>query len=99
MHLCRVYLDVSQNPILGINQTSDHFWSRIKNEYNSNLLESVTEARGKRSLQSRWQTIKTAVSKLRECVRQVENLNPSGASEQDIVSISCFNLCKYLSFY
>ena len=26
----------SKNPILDINQTSEHFWSRIENEYSSN---------------------------------------------------------------
>ncbi|XP_020249883.1 uncharacterized protein LOC109827300 [Asparagus officinalis] len=37
------------------------------------------------------QTLLTAIGKMRGCVRQVENLNPSGASEQDI-----FNRAKVL---
>ena len=31
--LCRLYLDVSQNPIIGINQSSLQFWSRIETKY------------------------------------------------------------------
>ena len=35
-------------------------------------------------------TINSEVKRLNECLKQVENLNPSGASEEDIVSIVFF---------
>lgn len=89
LHLCRVYLDISTNSIKGIDQSKDQFWSRVDHHYNSTKLDSIRQPRPKRSLQARMQVILTAVGKLRGCVRQVENLNPSGASEQDIVSIIC----------
>ena len=93
LHICHVYLDISQNPIIGINQSKDQFWSRIKYDYNNSQSEfTITQPRAKRSLQCRMQVILTTVSKLRGCIRQVENLNPSGASEQDIVSIYCYSL-------
>ena len=44
------------------------------------------QRRPKRSLQTRMTSILSAVSKLRGCVNQIENKNPSGASEEDIVS-------------
>ncbi|KAL5549772.1 hypothetical protein UlMin_005003 [Ulmus minor] len=85
MHLCHIYLDVSLNPILGINQSSDYFWSRVELEDNSSKPVFLTQVRNKRSLQCRMQLIFKAVGKLRGCVRQIENMNPSGASEQDIL--------------
>ena len=42
MHLCHVYLDVSQNPIIGINQSSNQFWSRVEVDYNSSKAEFLT---------------------------------------------------------
>ncbi|KAL5557507.1 hypothetical protein UlMin_039743 [Ulmus minor] len=87
LHICHVYLDISQNPIVGINQSKDQFWARIEYDYNNPQSEfTITQARPKRSLQFRMQVILTAVGKLRGCIRQIENLNPSGASEQDILN-------------
>ena len=50
-------------------------------------LEFTTQVRPRRSLQKRMQSILVAIGKLRGCVRQIENQNPSGAFEQDIVSL------------
>ncbi|CDY31790.1 BnaC01g27460D [Brassica napus] len=83
MHLCHVYLDVSQNPIIGINQSKDQFWARVENEYQKSEIFN-RQPRPRRSLQTRMTTILSAVSKLRGCVNKIENKNPRGASEQDI---------------
>ncbi|KAL5553590.1 hypothetical protein UlMin_040991 [Ulmus minor] len=92
LHICHVYLDISQNPIVGINQSKDQFWARIEYDYNNPQSEfTITQSRPKRSLQCRMQVILTAVGKLRGCIRQIENLNPSGASEQDIKFASVNN--------
>ncbi|KAF8108612.1 hypothetical protein N665_0106s0014 [Sinapis alba] len=77
MHLCHMYLDVSQNPIIGINQ--------VETEYQKSEIFNH-QPRPRRSLQTRMTTILSAVSKLRGCVNQIENKNPSGASEQDILN-------------
>ncbi|KAJ8752007.1 hypothetical protein K2173_001033 [Erythroxylum novogranatense] len=82
--MCHVYLNVSQDPVTGRDQSMAQFWSRITTEYHQMLPSHITTIRPWRSLQARWQTIMTAIGKLRGCVRQIENLNPSGASEQDI---------------
>ena len=34
LHLCHVYLDIFQNPIVGINQSKDQLWARIEHDYN-----------------------------------------------------------------
>ncbi|KAG8657697.1 hypothetical protein MANES_03G086209v8 [Manihot esculenta] len=44
------------------------------------------ESRNPRSLQCRLQVIEKAIRKLNGCYRQVENLHPSGASEQDLLN-------------
>ncbi|XP_059289245.1 uncharacterized protein LOC132042733 [Lycium ferocissimum] len=43
------------------------------------------EYRNKRSLECRIKVIEKAIRKLNCCVRQVENLHPSGASDKDII--------------
>ena len=85
--LCHIYIDISQNPIVGINQSRDAFWSRVEIKYNNSKPEFTTQDRPRRSLQKQMQSILAAIGKLRGCVQQIENLNPSGASEQDIVSL------------
>ena len=84
--LCGVYLDVSQDPIIGKQQSSQRFWSRVAEAYEIAKNE-CWESRNPRSLQCRLQVIEKAIRKLNGCYRQVENLHPSGASEQDLVSI------------
>ncbi|KAK3228672.1 hypothetical protein Dsin_000553 [Dipteronia sinensis] len=86
-HICHVYLDTSQNPIIDTNQSKDMFWSRVETDCNNTKPENIGESRGKRSLQCRMQTILSAVGKLRGCIRHIESLNPSGASEADIANI------------
>lgn len=88
--ICEIYLDISQNPIIGINQSRDRFWSRVENAYNDRFLD---QQRSKRSLESRWAIILKHVTKMRGCIRQVENRKRSGASEQDIVSTSVSIFC------
>ena len=89
IQLCRCYLDVSQNPIIGRNQTKDKFWARIETEFHSSET-FATNPRPRRSLEARWSCILKATKKLRGCIKQIQNRNPSGASEQDIVSILLF---------
>ncbi|XP_060190743.1 uncharacterized protein LOC132620030 [Lycium barbarum] len=85
MVLCQVYLDVSQDPITGINQSRDNFWGRMEDGYNS-AKDEYWEYRNKRSLECRIKVIEKAIRKLNGCVRQVENLHPSGASDKDIIN-------------
>ncbi|XP_073139076.1 uncharacterized protein [Henckelia pumila] len=83
-HLCHIYLDISQNPIVGINQSKDQFWARVEEGYNSSKPNTV-QIRNKRSLQCRVKTILRQVGRLRGCIRQIEILKPSGASDEDIL--------------
>ncbi|KAK3221840.1 hypothetical protein Dsin_008865 [Dipteronia sinensis] len=85
-HLYHIYLDVSQNPIIGIYQSKDMFWARVESDYNNNKPDFITELRNKRSLQCRMQTILTVIERFRGCLRQIETLKPSGTSEADIMN-------------
>lgn len=85
--LCEVYLEVTQDPIIGVNQKKDKLWERISVLFHSRRPSFCNENRTPRSLSCRFSAITKATNKFRGCYRQIENLNPSGASEMDIVSI------------
>ncbi|KAK3230175.1 hypothetical protein Dsin_002056 [Dipteronia sinensis] len=40
-HLCHVYLDTWQNPIIGTNQSKDMFWSLVETDYNNTKPENI----------------------------------------------------------
>ncbi|KAL1216079.1 hypothetical protein V5N11_012817 [Cardamine amara subsp. amara] len=80
-----MYLDVSQNSVIGINKSGDQFWGRVKTEFDKSTV-ACTKKRPRRSLQTRMSTILTACFKLRGYINQIENKNPSGASQEDIVN-------------
>ncbi|XP_073063766.1 uncharacterized protein [Primulina eburnea] len=83
--LVTIYLDISQNPIIGINQSNDSLWSRVAASYNEQLTSPSTEHRTMRALQCRWSNISRAVQSFTGCIRQVELRHQSGASEKDIL--------------
>ena len=86
IRLCHIYLDVSQNPIIGINQTKDRFWVRVEDQFHA-CEPFKSNIRPRRSLESRISAIQKACAKLLGCINQIQNRNPSGASEQDVVSV------------
>ncbi|XP_059310913.1 uncharacterized protein LOC132062345 [Lycium ferocissimum] len=85
MLLCQVYLDVSKNPITGVHPSRDHFWGRVEETYN-NAKDECWEYRNRRSVECRIKVIEKAIRKLNGCVRQVENLHSSGASDTYIIN-------------
>lgn len=84
--LCEVYMKISQDPITGVHQSADYFRSQVGDKYN-NKRNKDWEERSKHFMQARIQAIEKAVRKLNGCIKQVENMHPSGASSEDIVSI------------
>ena len=69
--LCRVYMEISQDPIIGIYQSSDQFWTRVAEAYN-NGKSPDSEMRSTRSIQCRIQVIEKATRKMLACIRQIE---------------------------
>lgn len=80
--LCRSFLHISQDPCVGSGQKKEAFWERITTHFNENC---VTGSRPARSLESKWHVIKHDVSKFCGCYAQVERLNASGQSNDDIL--------------
>ncbi|CAL9239505.1 unnamed protein product [Arabidopsis halleri] len=81
--LCQVYMDISQNPITGVYQSSDHFWDRVAESF-ENRKNPTWSQRSKKSLQCRLQTIQKSTRKLHACIKQCENRRSSGLSSDDI---------------
>ncbi|XP_023644142.1 glutathione S-transferase T3 [Capsella rubella] len=81
--LCEVYLKISQDPITGHYQSSDHFWDRVVKAFEDGKNRTWSK-RSKKSLQCRFQNIERATKKLHACIRQCENSCQSGVSSDDI---------------
>ncbi|XP_073152482.1 uncharacterized protein [Henckelia pumila] len=83
-HLCHVYIKISQDLIIGRNQNKNQLWSCVAETYNAGKANSMPD-RSQRSLQTRMQSMNNAGSILNGCIQQVEYMNPSGASDQNII--------------
>ncbi|XP_019167859.1 PREDICTED: uncharacterized protein LOC109163563 [Ipomoea nil] len=79
-------MDISQDPEKGNDRSALDLWEHIAQEYKQMLPAHICTDRTSRSLNSRWANISTAISKLRGCIQQIENMNPSSASETDILN-------------
>lgn len=78
-------MDIAQDARKGSDRSVPELWEHIAQEYKQRLPAHISTNRPWRSLQTRWANISIAVSKLRGCIQQIEKMNPSGASEQDIL--------------
>ncbi|KAG7552429.1 hypothetical protein ISN45_Aa06g030300 [Arabidopsis thaliana x Arabidopsis arenosa] len=76
-------MEISQDLITGVYQSSDHFWDRVAESFVNGKNPTWSE-RSKKSLQCRSQTIEKAIRKLYACIKQCENRRSSGASSDDI---------------
>ena len=47
--LCQVYMEISQDPIVVVFQSSNSFWSRVEEKFNA-VEDATCEERTKRSL-------------------------------------------------
>ncbi|KAG5565126.1 hypothetical protein RHGRI_001124 [Rhododendron griersonianum] len=88
--LCNTWLEISQDPIKGVNQKKDKLWERITATFHARRSGNYIIARSAKSLQCRMTLISKAISKFRGGVRSIENLNPSDASETDIDVVELF---------
>ncbi|KAL8492339.1 hypothetical protein ACS0TY_023813 [Phlomoides rotata] len=80
-----MWLDVSQDPAVGNNQSKAQFWQRIIEDYHSKKPSSNMSDRNVRSVQCRMQLIHRDCKKFNGCLRQIELMHPSGANEQIIM--------------
>lgn len=83
--LCRSWLTVSSNARVGVYQTSEAFWEKVKNEF-----DDITENRFSRNsaaLMNRFGDITKEVSKFCGCYEEIIRQNPSGHNEESLVSV------------
>jgi hypothetical protein len=81
--LCSAYLNVSKDPIVGVNQKMESYWIRITKFYNEN--KKTENARSLLSLQHRWADIQKDSARFCDIYAEIERKNQSGKSEDDKV--------------
>ncbi|CAO2144060.1 unnamed protein product [Urochloa humidicola] len=79
--LCKSWLEISCDPITNTGQRKESFWLRVANRYNSK--RGRYPERSQKSINGRWDTIKTEVNKFSGYVAEVIRSNPSGMSDAD----------------
>jgi hypothetical protein len=84
--LCSAYLNVSKDPIVGVNQPAGSYWARMEQWYNEH--KKTAQARTMSSLQHRWGDIQRDTSRFCGFFAEVERRNASGKSEDDKVNRS-----------
>ncbi|KAG6385005.1 hypothetical protein SASPL_153829 [Salvia splendens] len=86
--LCKVYMEISQDPSIGTSQSAQRFWQRVEDGFNQDEERDPTwPERTQRSMQARIQAIEKATKKFHGCIRAAEARNRSGASNADLLII------------
>ncbi|EHS64514.1 uncharacterized protein PGTG_20976 [Puccinia graminis f. sp. tritici CRL 75-36-700-3] len=81
VELCRAWVQISEDPVVGTNQEGSTFWVRIEKLYREATPNSPSRPVG--SIKSRWALLQKSINKFRGCVVQVESFNASGTSAED----------------
>ena len=76
---------ISQDPVCGNQQKSTAFWKRIASHYEEHRPGVL---RPRRSLESKWGTIKHDVGKFIGVYQQILDLHPSGKSKADLIAMA-----------
>ncbi|KAK6117931.1 hypothetical protein DH2020_048336 [Rehmannia glutinosa] len=92
LHLCHIYLDASQNPIIGINQSKDRFWSRVEESYNTFKPYATMLERNKRPMQCRMQVVMHAIGYGKFTTTNGGNSSQSDTQPLESPGLSSFSL-------
>ena len=82
--MCRSFLCISQDPVIGNGQRSGTFWERVAEHYNQNRPTTGGE-RPARSLETKWGSMKHDVVKFVRVYKQVNLCCKSGSSFDNIL--------------
>ncbi|XP_062232864.1 uncharacterized protein LOC133930214 [Phragmites australis] len=85
--LVSAWLNVSQDPMVGTDQSKDTYWGRIAKYFNT-YRKPTMMTRSDKALINHIKLITDAVSKFAVHVKKVEQLNPSGTNERDKVMLA-----------
>ena len=81
--LVSAWLNVSLDPVRGVNQSKNIYWKRIHDYFHAH--KDVDSDRTQSSLMSRWYGIQHDCNIFASCVSKVEARNQSGVSVDDKV--------------
>jgi hypothetical protein len=92
--LVRAWSQVTVDPVTGCDQTSKRYCQHIEDKFFKFMPRVASPvAHSYRSLQGRWDAIKTSCSRWSGALEQVRNAPPSGATIDDYVSKLCEMHC------
>ncbi|CAN6304356.1 unnamed protein product, partial [Urochloa humidicola] len=89
VNIAKSWLEISCDSIPCTAQKKDHLWERIVQRYN--LRRGSYPERSLKSLQGRWQIIKTEARKFASFYADVIRENPSGMSDTDKITLAAAN--------
>jgi hypothetical protein len=75
-----MWLNITQDPVIGINQTGNGFWNCVTKKYLKKMLHPNQTAVG---LKNQWAALQAAINKFSACVRQVTLANQTGTTNED----------------
>ncbi|XP_066323620.1 glutathione S-transferase T3-like [Miscanthus floridulus] len=79
--VCLAFLNVSKDPIIGVNQTSCDYYKRMHDYFNEHKPEGSNHSQI--AIQHRWALIQKAMNKFCSHKAAIDGLNESGKNEQD----------------
>ena len=82
--LIQTWLNISKDPIVGVDQKADSFWARIRDNYNNYRGRLIEREAG--ALKSRWHKMNASVQKFCRCYKTAIKDNTSGKSENDVMA-------------
>ncbi|XP_055528042.1 uncharacterized protein LOC129720580 [Wyeomyia smithii] len=86
--LCTVWLNVSTDAMVGINQNTENLYNRIYENFieicTAKVVSSNPELRASKGIKARWHQINKTVCKFAGCIAQITNQQQSGAPPEDI---------------
>jgi hypothetical protein len=83
--ICSAFINVSKDPIVGVNQSSEAYWDRVHKFLYSNT--PVERQRPAQSIRKRWGTIQKDTARFCFYKAEQDRKNQSGKTEEDRVSI------------
>ncbi|MBW0471750.1 hypothetical protein O181_011465 [Austropuccinia psidii MF-1] len=83
IQLCKSWIEVSEDPLTGTDQTNSTFWARVLQSYQQGTSHTQRTAV---SLKSRWGALQHSVNKFSGCVQQIQRMNQSGVTAHDQLS-------------
>lgn len=78
--ICRAYLCITKDPLIGNSQPRSQFWIRVQQEYKGKIDDNQ---RSEASIKARWQIIQKCCNKFRGCLRSVQAQRHSGMTYQN----------------